>query len=281
MLLLSYDRVLGRLVPREAVAPTRWCLQAAMGAMTLLFDFPLFRAYVQYNERRMFPGISVHNATRKRWIEDQARQALAAGCTQVVVLGAGYDTLAYRLHRQLPQVRWWEIDHPATQGRKRTALARHGGVQGNLTLLPVDFTRQTLAATLQKTPGYDRNALTLFIVEGVLMYLSEQDVVQLLRTVQAFSGPQSRLVGTALAPAPDGRLYVPGTSPRVNQQLRRMGEAYHWGLAPAGLPAFLAANGFKATAVRWVREVLPDYLPNPPARLRLLDGEYLFTALRG
>ncbi|MCG8349161.1 MAG: SAM-dependent methyltransferase [Chloroflexales bacterium] len=280
VLLLSYDPVFGRLVPPDVAAPTRWCLEAAVGRFVVLFDIPLFRIYARYIERTTIPGIAVHNVTRKRWIEDKAREAITLGCSQVVVLGAGYDTLAYRLHRQFSQVHWWEIDHPATQRCKRVALDRHGGVQRNLQLLPVDFTRQTLATVLQSTAGYDREAVSLFIAEGVLMYLTATEASDLLQAVHDHSGPHSRIVGTALAPAPDGRLAIQGASERVNRQLQRAGEPFHWGLARAALPAFLAAHAFRAIEITPVRAVLPQYLSAVPDDMQLPEGEYLFYAER-
>jgi O-methyltransferase involved in polyketide biosynthesis len=66
-------------------------------------------------ERATIPGLMLHFMLRKRWIEEAVRGALGRGCQRVVVLGAGYDTLAARLAPQFPAVRFVEIDHPATQ----------------------------------------------------------------------------------------------------------------------------------------------------------------------
>lgn len=63
----------------------------------------------------MVPGIVAHYLVRKRRIEAAVRKALAAGASRVVVLGAGFDTLAWRLHEEFPGVEFLEIDHPATQ----------------------------------------------------------------------------------------------------------------------------------------------------------------------
>lgn len=280
VLFLSYDPILGQLVPPEVAIPTRWFLEAAVGGFALLFDIPLFRAYARRVERKTLPGISVHNVIRKRWIEDKVREALTSACSQVVILGAGYDTLAYRLHRQFPQVRWWEIDHPATQSRKRAALDRHGSVQGNLRLIPVDFTEQTLSGVLRSTQDFDHQAGTIFIAEGLLMYLTDSEIDELMQTVHEYGGPLSYLIGTALEPAPDGRLIIQGASERVNKQLQRVGEPFRWGITRAALPTFLKSYSFSAKEVVRVRDVLPSYITAEHANIVLPEGEYLFCAER-
>jgi O-methyltransferase involved in polyketide biosynthesis len=104
-------------------------------------------------ERSVIPGITLHYAVRKRFLEDAARAALADGATQLVVLGAGFDTLALRLHREMPGVRFVESDHPATQGLKRRALARWGELGANLELVTLDLTRATPREALAALPG--------------------------------------------------------------------------------------------------------------------------------
>jgi len=278
VLLLSYHPVLGYLVPPEVAIPTRWILDAVTGRFSVLFDIPLFRAYARSVERKTLPGISVHNVIRKRWIEDKVREVLAHGCSQVVVLGAGYDTLAYRLHRQFSQVDWWEIDHPATQSRKRAALDKHGGVQGNLGLIAVDFSEQTLSGVLKSTQGFDPQTGTIYIAEGMLMYLSESEIDELMQTVYELSGSPSYLMGTALEPAPDGRLIIQGASESVNKQLQQVGEPFLWGIARTALPAFLESHAFKAKEIVRVREVLPAYSKAEHTDMVLPEGEYLFCA---
>src|SRR5436853_188733 len=111
--LLSYDPILGDLVPREAVAPTRWCLESVPGFHGKLYHllrWGWLRRYLRFLERKYIPGITAHVGLRKRWIEENVRNAINAGCSQVVVLGAGFDTLAYRLHQEYADVHWWEID---------------------------------------------------------------------------------------------------------------------------------------------------------------------------
>jgi methyltransferase (TIGR00027 family) len=126
---------------------------------------------------------------RTRFFDEQVRQAMQQGVTQVVILGAGYDTRALRLQRE--GVRFFEVDHPATQADKR------GKVEGlGLAFSPifvaVDFTKDDLAAQLQRA-GYSQQEKTFFLWEGVTMYLSEAEMNHTLAALRAISAPGSLL----------------------------------------------------------------------------------------
>ena len=111
--LLARDPKLGHRVPAGAAEICARCLTRPWLMATQM------RWLVWAAERATIPGLMLHFILRKRWIEDAVRGALARGCRQVVVLGAGFDTLAARLAPQFPAVRFIEIDHPATQAVKR------------------------------------------------------------------------------------------------------------------------------------------------------------------
>ena len=74
---------------------------------------------------------------RKRWIESRVRAKIAAGASQVVVLGAGLDTLGVRLASERPDLRVVEIDHPATLAVKRSVVERKLGAVGRSWRRPI------------------------------------------------------------------------------------------------------------------------------------------------
>jgi methyltransferase (TIGR00027 family) len=281
---LSKDPIFGKLVASEAVAPTRWFLEAfpgLSGQLSKLIDLPLIRACLESIENLTIPGISIHIALRKCWFEEQVLKLINRGCSQVIVLGAGFDTLAYRLHRQFPGVRWWEIDHPATQQVKSQALDQHGQVAQNLILTPVDFEQQTLHDTLEQLPDYNIHAATLFIAEGLLMYLTEAEVKKLLQDIYLNSGPNTYLVGSLLKPDTNGQLVISGSSPLVDLRLQLMGEPYRWGLASTDMSAFFTEYGFKPLETVNAKQIITHYLPNVEgSKVTLPEGEYFFWAER-
>jgi O-methyltransferase involved in polyketide biosynthesis len=110
------------LVPPDAAAATDALLLACFpGERRLLarFDRPIFRAFVAVIESMTSPGILLHYALRKQYLEAVAEAAIGEGFGQVVVLGAGLDTLALRQHRVHGHVLYVEVDHQATQACKR------------------------------------------------------------------------------------------------------------------------------------------------------------------
>lgn len=122
---------------------------------------------------------------RTKFIDERLACMVHEGATQVVIMGAGWDTRAYRFPELLKNVRVFEIDQPSTQNwKRRRAEEVLGPPPANLTYLQIDFRVQTLADVLAAA-GYDPAQKTMFIWEGVTMYLPEaavRDTLQWLST---------------------------------------------------------------------------------------------------
>lgn len=109
---------------------------------------------------------------RSRYAEDRLAEAVGAGATQYVVLGAGLDTFAYR--NPFPGLRVFEVDFPATQQWKQSLLAEAGlGTSENLRFVPLDFEEKSLAEGLAEA-GFSSNARTFFGWLGVVPYLTPE-----------------------------------------------------------------------------------------------------------
>jgi methyltransferase (TIGR00027 family) len=242
------------------------------------------RPFVSALERLTIPGIQLHYALRKLYLEEVARAALAERFRQVGIFGAGYDTLALRLHETFPDALFIELDHPATQRRKTQALAaRHDTSQiSNLHFLPIDLTRQRLNAALRKFDGYRADAPTLFIAEGLLMYLSPVEVDDLFQTIRESGGPFSRFAFTFMEPQGDGRINFRTRSRVVDLWLNLRREVFKWGIKRSELDRYLAARGFAirdlATHETFRRRYLEPH--TLLARLPLAAGEYVCVADR-
>lgn len=120
---------------------------------------------------------------RTRFIDDALERAVAAGAADVVILGAGFDSHAYRCQPLLAKVKVYEVDRPETQALKRQRVQEVlGGPPANLTYVPIDIHHDTLADVLRRH-GHDQSARTFFIMEGVTMYVPEEGVRAALRYV--------------------------------------------------------------------------------------------------
>lgn len=271
-LLAASDPVRHTLVPVGAEAPLSVWL-APGGAW---FGFALRHAWTRTAlgvlERFALPGIITHYLARKRWIEEMTRQAIDRGATQVVVLGAGFDTLAWRMHREQPDVHFFELDHPATQALKQ----RDQDPTVKLTGLPADLTTDSAATALRACPAFFTNKPTLFIAEGLLMYFSEERVAALLRELVALTRPPVEMLFTFMEQAPDGSISFRNEHTAVGWWLRWRREPFQWGITRAALPAFLQQCGLQIATLA-DHDVLRAQILTPPglAHLTLARGECL------
>lgn len=131
---------------------------------------------------------------RSRLSEDTMLAAIERGATQLVVLGAGLDTFAYRRPAAAAAARVFEVDHPATQAWKRERLEEAGiAVPPTVHHVPVDFERDDLAAALRGA-GFDPAQPTAFSWLGVVVYLPKDVVMRTLRTLRELGAPGSVVV---------------------------------------------------------------------------------------
>ena len=118
---------------------------------------------------------------RSRFAEDALRDAVEAGTRQFVLLGAGFDTFAYRQPRWCNELRIFEVDHPASQAFKKRRLAGMGIVPpANVAFCPVDFEKVSLEAGL-RAASFDEAAPAFFSWLGVTQYLTREAILGTLR----------------------------------------------------------------------------------------------------
>ncbi|NKY57924.1 class I SAM-dependent methyltransferase [Nocardia flavorosea] len=178
-------------------------------------------------------------AARARFAEDAVAAAIAAGVRQVVILGAGLDTFAYR--NPLPELRVFEVDHPATQAWKRERLAAAGiGRPETLTFVPVDFETQALAAGLE-SGGFKRTDPAVFVWLGVVFYLTPSAAHTTLEYI-AGQAQRVEVVFDYLQPADsdEGRAHQQARAER----LAAAGEPVCSYFTPVDIAAQLRAFGF-------------------------------------
>ena len=205
------------------------------------------------------PGI-LYMQVRTRVIDDALRAFVASGGRQVVLLGAGFDCRAARFARELEGGVVFEVDHPATQARKRRVL--DGEPAAKTVYLAWNFEAGRPVGELPRAlaeAGHDPGEPTLTIWEGVTMYLTEGAIDATVRAVRAYSTPDARFAFTYFDRGPLEH-------PTVSMRLRRRvvagaGEPFRFGWDPADLPAWMRARGFEILGDReareWARELLP------------------------
>ena len=280
LVLLAADPAQAALVSPGAAEASFALLNAAgipIERFRRLAGRPWFRALLYAAERRTLPGILAHYARRKRFLEEVARESLAAGVSQVVVLGAGLDTLALRLRAEYPEVFFWELDRAATQVIKRRGLAGAGQEGPNLCLLPLELTTQRAGEVLRADRRYRPEAATLFVAEGLLMYLSPNHIADLLSDLHGCGGLGSRLGFTFLETGPEDRPDFDPTSPLIRWWLKVCGEPFLWGLNQQALGAFLQAHGWTLSALATPNE-LQSHAPSAARTSLPVSGDLVAAA---
>ena len=248
VLLVANTRRLAPLVPAEAARLSDQFVTAfsTQGeAFVRRSTKRWFQILQRIYERITIPGLALHQALRKRHIERAVRAAFAEGFDQLVILGGGLDSLALRLHSEFPEVNFIELDHPATQSIKQRVIERRRLSGGNLKLLPVDFTKQSLEEALKACPDYRAERGTVFVSEGVFMYLEAREVDRIFDFVRRQrSAVASRLVFTFMETNGKGRAGFRRSTWLVRLWLSLRGEPFKWGLRKKEMESFLRERGF-------------------------------------
>lgn len=183
------------------------------------------RALWRILEHAALPGIVAHWMQRKRTIDRLARDAAEQGFTQLVVLGAGLDTLAFRLSEEGIFSRIVSADHPATLPVVRLATA---SLPIGPVLVPLDLGEPEAVEGFLSSGVIDPSQPTLFVLEGVLMYLPESAVARLLSSLSRFAYTRARLIASVMA-AQDGKpIGFRGQARVIDSWLGHAGEPMRW-----------------------------------------------------
>jgi len=233
-------------------------------------------AWASLGVRRGFAQ-AVH--VRTRHIDAIFEESLASGANQVVVLGAGLDSRAYRFDKLLAGVRVFEVDFPPTQEYKKSRVKEIlGSLPNHVRYAPIDFTKDDLKTVLQSA-GYDRRKKTVFIWEGVTFYIPESAVDATLRFVANNSGPGSRIVFDYFLASTLKKPHAPLKD--VMSRLEAVKEPLIFGLPDDDPQAFITRRGLSVVSNMHMGDIRPRYLPQ--AELQAVPelaktGAYICTA---
>jgi methyltransferase (TIGR00027 family) len=193
------------------------------------------------------PGIYEYVLVRTKLIDEVFVQALEGGFSQIVLLGAGFDTRALRFADRNKGIRIFELDAPATQQPKIEILHRKRiHLPGELVFVPFDFNRDGLSEVLFAA-GFMPHRKNLFVLEGVVMYLTPDAVDATLDFVRSTSAEGSLVVFDYVR-APvlrrENRLYG---EKEIFKTVSRAGEGWTFGLEDEEVERFMSERSFEIT----------------------------------
>ncbi|MBX3233445.1 MAG: class I SAM-dependent methyltransferase [Labilithrix sp.] len=273
LLLLEDDPALAPLAFPEATPSVEAAVRHALPIVGRLLDtipWPVLERAAHVAERLVSPGFVAHYALRKFAIRRALARETAAGCGQVVLVGAGFDMMAESLPAAATIV---EVDHPATQRLRREAASSRA-----VTFVPLDLATGDLAAALDATAALDPAAATTFVAEGLLMYLARDRVEAILSALAR--GPGARTVILSIV-TPDraGKVRIHTQRRVVDWIMRWIDEPFVWGESATELVRTLEQHGF-AVEELVTTMALRDELIAPDARrcLPRSPGEIVVVA---
>jgi methyltransferase (TIGR00027 family) len=206
------------------------------------------RGFRRKIRRRVFellgPGWPAYYVARTRYLDDYLQSSLEAGIKQLVILGAGYDSRAYRFEGLKEKTKVFEVDHSATQQVKIAKVKEiFGGVPGHVVFVSIDFDKEPLEQRLLES-GYDRYLKTLFIWEGVTPYIKAEAVKGTLAFIAKNSGQGTSIIFDYTIPS-----VVNGTCNRREAKTWRRGaknagEPLQFGIDQETIEDFLGQIGF-------------------------------------
>jgi methyltransferase (TIGR00027 family) len=241
------------------------------------FIHPLFYRFMRlfidigYAERSG-PGVQGFLVARCRYMDDVLQEFLQDGLQQLVVLGAGYDSRAYRFEQLKERVKVFEVDYPPTQQEKmKKVRVGLGELPSYVTYVGIDFNTQLLGKRLPEC-GYDERLKTLFIWEGVVMYLSAQAVSDTLSFIAQHSGPSSRVIFDYIyTPLLDGTVRH-GEVSRMHRARRFSGEGLTYAFPEGGVAKYLEGLGFTRVWDMSSDELHQRYFSGANARRKVAWG---------
>ena len=208
----------------------------------LLLPHAIVRRLVE----RLAPGCCGYHVIRTNRGDELLLRSLKSGTRQVVILGAGNDTRAYRFREELRGARIFELDFPGTQRKKKSFLPV-GLPSDHVAFVATDFNSDSWEQDLLRA-GYDRNCRTFFSWEGVCYFLPRQSAERVLQFVSENSAPGSELFfDYSLASFVNGDDSTYGAS-ILRRWNEKVGEPHLFGLTEESVTILVESQGMRVVS---------------------------------
>ena len=219
-------------------------------------------------------GLRLFVAMRSRFAEDAARRALEAGVRQIVILGAGLDTFAYRIEPR-PGLRVFEIDHPDTQRDKRRRLTEAKiAAPAHLSFVALDFDKETLTQALARA-ALDSTERAFVIWLGVTPYLTESAVFGTLGDLARLEGGAEIVFDYANPSHAIADAKVRGFHEALVASVAEVGEPFRCTIETAELHTSARALGYVEIEDLDRAALVARYLPHAAASVKPGPGGHV------
>lgn len=225
-------------------------------------SFKFIRKSVKKKMLRLVPGTYPYVTARTRYFDKVVNDALEEKLPQLILLGAGYDTRAIRFKAKLGNTQIFELDESAIQAQKKKLLQKAAiELPNGLKFASIDFHADDLHNVLKKA-GYDPTKKTLFLWEGVSMYLEEKAVTDMLTFVAKNSGPGSSIAFDYFDKAILEENFDSYGAKEIATEVKKSGEPFKFGIDPQKIELFTRDHGFRLVSHITPGKMEKDYLVN-------------------
>jgi len=168
--------------------------------------FRMLRTNVMNKLDTALPGLNEYMIARTAYFDSHFANALKNNTPQIVLMGAGYDTRAFRFAKLNQGTKIFELDAAPTQNKKKECLKKAGlSIPQELNFVPINFNEELLGTVLEAA-GYSNSEKTLFIWEGVSYYLDPQSVAATLASFNHSSHPESVITFDYIISVPEEKM---------------------------------------------------------------------------
>lgn len=270
-------RAIGALEPDEKIRNPDY--------LAVKFINPVFWHYSVYSQSDYATNMKVVGAYRvdtyflvnaRTHKIDQTLQEMASdGLEQVVALGAGFDTRAYRFAEKMPDIRFFELDLPATLHRKKEMVkSAIGHIPDYVAYAPIDFNKETIDEALVRV-GYDSAKKTFFVWEGVSMYITEEAVKATLQFIATGSAPGSAVVFDYMMAGVAAKDWKRYPQARVIATLCALhGEPWIFGFPAPSASPFVQKMGLDVVEDLSGKEMTEKYMTRSDGKLEGVAGSH-------
>jgi methyltransferase (TIGR00027 family) len=220
-------------------------LPTGLRLLALLSSVPIVGGGLNWFVDTRWPGARSSIIARTRLIDEWLCAAIRVGVQQVVLLGAGFDSRAWRLSA-LADACVFEVGHPATSAEKRRRLAGLGADVARVRLVAVDFDRQMPADGLVQA-GFDPSRRAVVIWDGVTNYLQPEAVDAITRWVGGLADGGQFIFTYIHSGVLDGSMSFEGAA-AILRAVRRSGEPWTFGMHPNTVAHYLECRGLRLLA---------------------------------
>jgi len=226
-------------------------------------------------------GIYEYVIARTKYIDAVCKECLSNGFTQIVIFGAGFDTRALRFQVEAKQARIFELDSPTTQEAKIGQYRKRKlDIPDNLIFVPIDFDKESIFQKLDQA-GFREDEKTLFILEGILMYLQPESVDQTFQAIRELASPGSELVFDYIYASVLRHQNNHYGEKGAAQQMSKAGEQWHFGIEEGEIKHFLEQYGFELRDHRNAQELEKMYFQDPDYNIvGCVNGTHCLTRAR-